>query len=64
MPHTIKQATVTKETPKAILVDSVDLDKPLWVPKSVIHDDSEVWDAHNATGELAVQAWWAEKEGL
>lgn len=36
-----------------------------WIPKSVIHDDSEVYDAEdNAEGEVVVQEWWAEKEGL
>lgn len=36
-----------------------------WIPKSVIHDDSEVYDADdNAEGELVLQAWFAAKEGL
>jgi hypothetical protein len=36
--------------------------KPFWVPKSVIHDDSEVY-ASDTTGDLVVYAWWAEAEG-
>lgn len=31
-----------------------------WVPKSVIHDDSEVYRQGDA-GTLALQEWWAEK---
>ena len=37
----------------------------LWIPKSVIHDDSEVWDDEdNSYGEVIVQSWFAEKEAL
>ncbi len=35
-----------------------------WIPKSVIHDDSEVYDESTETGELVVFNWFAEKEGL
>ena len=36
-----------------------------WVPQSVIHEDSEVYDAGaNATGRLVLKLWWAEREGL
>lgn len=38
-------------------------DKTFWVPKSVIHDDSEIWDKVGQEGKLIVQAWFAEKEG-
>lgn len=37
--------------------------RELWVPQSVIHDDSEVFATGDA-GRLAVKAWWAKKEGL
>ena len=33
------------------------------IPKSVLHDDSEVYEA-DTTGELIVMRWWAQKEGL
>ncbi len=37
----------------------------LWIPKSVIHDDSEVFDnGDNSQGDLVVMEWFAEKEGL
>ncbi len=34
-----------------------------WVPKSVIHDDSEV-SKNGDSGKLIVKQWYAEKEGL
>ena len=37
----------------------------VWIPRSIIHDDSEVFDDEdNAEGEVVVKTWWAEKEGL
>lgn len=39
--------------------------RTMWVPKSVVHDDSEVFDANdNARGKLALHAWFAREEGL
>ncbi|MBT5274982.1 hypothetical protein HOL82_03520 [Candidatus Woesearchaeota archaeon] len=34
-----------------------------WVPLSVIHEDSEVWQADQEPGDLLVKEWWAEREG-
>jgi hypothetical protein len=56
-------AEVVAETDKAILVRSNDLDKDTWVPKSVIDDDSEVYE-RDTDGTLIVKGWWARKEGL
>jgi hypothetical protein len=50
------------ETAHAILVRLKDGDEQ-WFPKSVIHDDSEVSAKHHE-GEIVVQGWFAEKEGL
>lgn len=61
--YTIKDATVLVDSGKAIKVEAPDLDEPVWVPKSVIHDDSEIWEGGQETGDLVVQDWWAEKEG-
>ena len=36
----------------------------IWVPKSVIADESEVFDEDNGEGRLIVQEWWAEQKGL
>ena len=54
---------VVRETDKALLVELEDTGEELWVPRSLIHDDSEVW-AEGQTGELVVAAWWAEQSGL
>lgn len=36
-----------------------------WIPQSVIHDDSEVFDAgEHAAGKLVLARWFAEKNGL
>lgn len=35
----------------------------IWIPKKVIHDDSEVWETDQEEGTLMVKFWWAEKEG-
>jgi hypothetical protein len=34
-----------------------------WIPKSQIHDDSEVYRAGHR-GKLIITGWFAEKEGL
>lgn len=61
--HTLGTAKPLRETEKALLVMREDLSE-LWIPKSVIHDDSEVYSVKSGAGELFVQEWWAEKEGL
>jgi len=54
---------VKHETELALLVEIEG--EPVWVPKSVIDDDSEVYDDNeNAKGALVVKEWWAEKAGL
>lgn len=58
-------AQAIAETEKALRVQLESEDSPRWIPKSQIHDDSEVYDADkNATGDLVVTRWFAEKEGL
>lgn len=52
-----------QETAKALRVWIEDLEEHIWVPKSVIHDDSEVYK-DGTTGELVVLEWWASKKGL
>jgi len=51
----------TRETDKAILVSDGTIE--LWVPKSVVHDDSEVYAA-DTEGDLVLAEWWAEQNGL
>ena len=58
---TFEGIRVLGETDKAIRV--VIDGKPCWVPKSQIHDDSEVYQS-GTSGKLIVSQWWAEKEEL
>jgi hypothetical protein len=37
--------------------------KTYWVPQSVIHDDSEVFEVGHR-GKLVVQQWWAVKNKI
>jgi len=55
--------TVEAETAKAVLVVIPDLNKKVWIPKSQVHEDSEV-EEKGDEGALAITAWFAEKEGL
>lgn len=54
------------ETPKAVAIGrnfTSDLNDCLWIPKSVIHDDSEVWKKGDR-GKLVIPEWFALKEGI
>lgn len=53
-------AIVIIETDRAILVDVGDDEQ--WIPKSQIHDDSEVYESGNA-GTLIVSEWIAKQKG-
>ena len=57
----IEGAECLRESAKAIQVRIENEDK--WIPKSLIHDDSECHKA-DTSGTLIVPAWFAEKEGL
>lgn len=55
------------ETQDAILVQLDGASGPLWVPKSQLHDDSEIYggdDGEGQSGQLVTSTWWAEKRGL
>ena len=41
--------------------DVPNLKREQWIPRSVIHDDSEVYGREH-TGKVVVMQWWAEKE--
>jgi len=56
-----ENVTVKIETDKALLCEW-DADEH-WVPKSQIHEDSEVY-ADGTNGTLIVSDWWADKAGL
>jgi hypothetical protein len=58
--HAMGLGKCSSDTEKALLV--VIDGKNIWVPKSVVHDDSEVYKVGDE-GELLVKRWWAEKNG-
>jgi hypothetical protein len=53
--------TIEAETDLALLCN-ID-DKKRWIPKSVVHEDSEVW-SEGDNGTIVLMRWFAEKEGL
>jgi len=63
-PARLGKARPVRETAKALLVYLESDGEEHWIPKSVIHDDSEVYSMKAGDGELIVEGWWAEKEGL
>lgn len=57
---TVDKAKCVRETEKAVLVEAELFgDDAQWVPKSQIHDDSEVWKMGD-DGNLVVNLWLAE----
>lgn len=60
----LPDCTVLAEADKALLIDIPDANDEVWVPKSAIHDDSEVFDnGDNGEGMLVVKAWFARQQG-
>ena len=57
----LEDVTVEAETDLALLC-MID-DKQRWIPKSVVHEDSEVSEEGD-TGTIVIMRWFAEKEGL
>lgn len=55
---------VVRATAKALLVQ-LETGDEVWIPRSVLHDNSEVYDdAENREGEVVVKQWFADREGL
>lgn len=66
--HNLGNAQLVRTTDKAILVSVDELidsewEGEIWVPKSVVHDDSEVYSGSTESGDLIVKTWWAEDKG-
>jgi hypothetical protein len=61
-PFEIGLVIVKHVTAQALLCMKQNLDD-IWIPRSVIHDNSEVWRA-SQSGIMIVKVWWAEKKGL
>lgn len=60
--HTIEKAEAIGETEASLKVKAPDFATPQWVPKSQIHDDSEVYKS-GTSGKLVVTQWLAEQRG-
>lgn len=63
MPHTIENVTCFSESSGAIRVSIPHRPKiiTVWIPKSQIDDDSEVYK-QGTNGKLVISDWWAEKK--
>ena len=62
MPVEIHDCECIAETEKAILVEINEWGEEDWVPKSQIHDDSEVYEK-DTSGTLIVSGWFAREKG-
>ena len=61
---TFIEVSCDAETDKALHCLGEDLgEKGAWVPKSQVHDDSEIFKKGH-TGTLVVTYWWAEEAKL
>lgn len=61
-----ENALCVGESEKALLVKLPELEKPVWIPKSQVDDDSEVYgaDPRENKGTLIVSQWIAEQKDL
>lgn len=55
----IRETHKSDGKPGALLI-KFETGRETWIPRSVIHDNSEVWK-EGQDGEVTVVAWWAEK---
>lgn len=53
---------VVKESPKALLC--LINGEEVWIPKSQIDEDSEVWNEKTSGGTLIITEWIAKEKGL
>lgn len=60
---TLEDCEVKHDSGKALLVYIPDYDDDVWIPKSVIEDESECYAAGHE-GALVIKDWFAQKEGL
>lgn len=63
-PRNLGHGEAVEERPKALRVYLEDLGESIWIPKSVFHDDSDVWESEGQEGDVVVAEWWANNEGL
>ena len=58
-----EDARCIRETQKAIQVRLSDRQRPIWIPQSIVHDDSEVYK-FGQSGKLVLPEWFALRMGL
>jgi len=58
---TLSDVSVVKETDKALLCNIHG--EEIWIPKSQIHEDSEVYE-EGGKGSLVITQWLASQKGL
>jgi hypothetical protein len=58
------EVEVLRESEKALLVRPRDGDEDVWIPKTQIHEDSEVFSLKSSPGTMMVTRWIAEQKGL
>lgn len=61
--YRIPNSRIILERQKAVLVKSDVFDREVWIPKSQIHDDSEVYDINSPEGDLLVLEGFAKYRG-
>lgn len=61
--YELGEALVLTVTEKAVLVQVEG--EEIWVPKSILHEDSEIDEESEKDdeGDVLVKTWWAEQEG-
>ena len=58
------RAVISKQTAKALYVVTEEHGS-FWIPQSVIHDNSDVWDEEKGPmGELIIKSWYAREKGF
>lgn len=64
-PVSLGNCRATKETEKGLMVIGLEVSdgNPQWLPKSAIHDNSEVWKK-GQEGDIVVKEWFADKLGV
>jgi hypothetical protein len=60
--YNVGESQCVRESDKAIQVFIGDIGESVWIPKSQVHDDSEVWKL-DQEGDLVVSDWFARKQG-
>jgi len=61
-PFEVGEGTCIRDTPNALLIQFED-GREIWFPKSVIHEDSEVYE-EEGSGTVIIYEWFAVEKGL